>query len=560
MVLLLELAICTACLFCFGHAEELSLEGQSSQEEEPMQEEETSPEEEASPDEVSFVEMQNLPSLQRMSEEDTAQYVTPLQVMQKIQFLELTEDDFLYPQKKLAELDEGFAPIADRTWEEEVFSGTDSEELNAFLQQHPGKRIVVASEEIAVGSSIVVPDATWLCGQDTKLTGGGAFAAFRLDAPQHVGISGFCIDGGFDYGVYVMDGMDVTVSDCRFINLSRKPVVFVGECSDIAVLNNRAEGNENGGFYFNGDIERVLVEGNHIVDNRGTSNWMAGIVLTAIDVFSDRDIYAPFGKVLHFPREQQLVTMLKAPHDVVLRDNYVADNNSSGIYCDGPYRVYIVDNRIVGNDKEGMCLDYGTIGAYVAENDILGNGNRARQSDDDLRMDFVIEHGRMDDGSAKAKLPGISIDNAAYNIVYDNRISQNYGSGVKMVRTGIRNIVSTNLIIENNAGENDICHFFGVEIGNAMADIEAINLDFTAGFENIICRNIITGKHYAGIFIDTECFINDFFDNIIMDAENWSIECLSDRFNSCVGNLSTVVSRGIPLSSAVAVPVAGWVE
>lgn len=510
--------------------------------------------------EASFLEMQNLPSLQRMDAAEADQLVKPLQVMRKITSLGLKEDSFIYPQTSLDDLDRSFTPIADKKWSEETFTGTTGEELNAFLQQHPGKKIMVASNAIEIKESIVIPNKTWLCATQTHLTGGGAFAAFMVEKASIVGITGFVMDGGFDYGVYVQDSSDITVSDCRFLNLSRKPLVVVGDCSDIYVLRNRAEGNANGGLYFNGSIQKALIEDNDIIDNKGTSNWMAGIVLTAIDVAADRDIYAPFDEALHFPKEQRLDTMLSAPHDIVIRGNHVEENNSSGIYCDGPYNVYVVENHIIGNDKEGMCLDYGTIGTFVTRNDIMKNGNRARQTDEDLKMDFVFDHGRMADGTAKSKLPGVSIDNAAYNIVYDNRISENYGSGVKMVRAGVRNIISTNVLIGNNVGENDLFHFFGVEIGNAAADIDATNIDFTPGYENIICRNLITGKHYTGIFIDTDTFINDFFDNTIMDATHWSIECISDKFNSCVNNFSLVQSRGIPLSNTIAVAVGGWVK
>ena len=510
-------------------------------------------------EEGTFIQAHSLPQMQRMSDEDVELYLKPLQVMQKFDLLGLTWADYLIPEQRLGELYDKFGDVGDRAWQEVSFDGTTAGALNEFMRQNAGKKIVVAADALEVGESIVVPDQTWLAGDRTRLTGGGDFAAFRLDRADGAAISGFIMDGGFEYGVYASDSKNVTVADCVFQNLARKPVVFVGDCEDISVLRNRAEGNGHGGLYFNGNIARALVEGNVIIDNGGTSNWMAGIVLTAIDVSEDNDIYAPFGPDLHFPAEQRLLTMLKAPHDVVLRDNRVIDNNSSGVYCDGPYRVYIIENRIVGNDKEGMCLDYGTIATYVAQNDIQYNGNRARQTDDDLKMDFVLDHGRMEDGSANAKLPGISIDNAASNIVYDNRISNNYGSGVKMVRTAIRNIICTNQVMGNDAGENDRFHFFGIEIGNAPGDVEASNLDFTPGYENMVCRNMITGKHYAGIFLDRDSYINDIFDNGIMDATFWSIESISEKFNSCVNNFSLVQSRGIALSNNLALPVGGMV-
>ena len=74
---------------------------------------------------------------------------------------------------------------------------------------------------------------------------------------------------------------------------------------------------------------------------------------------------------------------------------------------------------------------------------------RLRQSDEDLEADFVTTFGRLSDGSSPAKLPGISIDNSAYNTIVNNNVTQNYGSGVKMVRSAYRNIIMENSVSDN---------------------------------------------------------------------------------------------------------------
>ena len=69
---------------------------------------------------------------------------------------------------------------------------------------------------------------------------------------------------------------------------------------------------------------------------------------------------------------------------------------------------------------------------------------------------------------------------------------------------------------------------------------------------------MITGGHYAGIFLAEEVYMNDFFDNVILDATDWSMESLSQKHNSTVNNLSQQPSRGISLSgtngSAIVLP------
>ena len=77
-------------------------------------------------------------------------------------------------------------------------------------------------------------------------------------------------------------------------------------------------------------------------------------------------------------KDEHLYNLLDTPHDIVLYQNNVKHNNSSGIYSDGAYQIYIVENIIYQNDKEGMCLDYGTFGAYVSNNIVKENGGRLR--------------------------------------------------------------------------------------------------------------------------------------------------------------------------------------
>lgn len=73
--------------------------------------------------------------------------------------------------------------------------------------------------------------------------------------------------------------------------------------------------------------------------------------------------------------------------------------------------------------------------------------------------------GRMDDGSSKAKLPGVSLDNAAYCRVENNSIEGNWGDGVKFVRSVYACTVARNIIANNNRGVNDRFHYFGVLVG-----------------------------------------------------------------------------------------------
>lgn len=272
---------------------------------------------------------------------------------------------------------------------------------------------------------------------------------------------------------------------------------------------------------------------------------MAGIALTNIVPNNKYNIWETFNEARHFPSRENYYAQLDSPHEIIFRNNQVNYNNASGIYSDGAYMCYVVNNTVDQNDKEGICLDYATIGFYLKENVFRGNGRRARQTDEDLSMDFVLEAGKMDDGSAKSKLPGVSLDDTAYNILENNIVIGNYGGGIKMVRSAIRTLIMENIVKDNNMGQNDAFHFFGIELGSAAGDVNGANTAMSPmpDYENIICRNIITGSHYSGIFVGEECYVNDIFDNVIMEPQMFAVEAISNKFNSIVNNLSNAGIR-----------------
>lgn len=80
----------------------------------------------------------------------------------------------------------------------------------------------------------------------------------------------------------------------------------------------------------------------------------------------------------------------------------------------------------------------------------------------------------MADGSSPAKLPGISLDNTAYNTIYGNIVRDNYGSGIKAVRSAFSNTILCNQIIDNNRGASDTFHFFGIELSTDLNADEAV--------------------------------------------------------------------------------------
>lgn len=486
------------------------------------------------------------PSLERMEEKDQDKYVNSLQVIKKIEKTGLDTSSFLYPELNLQKLEQNIqvmgADSADGL-EKAVFTGTSSDELQEAVNANKGAIIDIRSDRIEVTGTVSLADHTYIKGNGAELACNGVGCVFTGEDVSGVSITGLHISGNADYGIYMTGSSNIRITDCTIEGMKQKPICILGNASGLWICENQLSSNHAGGIYLAGEVKNGLIGENKIADNEGTSNWMAGIVLTNAVPQDKKNLWETFDEEHHFPHKENLYAQISCPHDLLIRDNQVCGNQASGIYSDGAYSCYVVGNTVRQNDKEGICLDYGTIGFYLKENVFGENGQRSRQTDKDLEMDFVLGAGRMEDGSAKAKLPGVSMDNAAYNILENNIVTGNYGGGIKMVRTAVRNLISENIIRDNNMGQNDVYHFFGIEAGYAAADVESEDMDFAPDFENIICRNSITGNHYSGVFIGADCYVNDVFDNIIMEPGEFAVEAVSTKFNSIVNNISNAGVR-----------------
>ncbi|CDE35196.1 uncharacterized protein BN634_02051 [Eubacterium sp. CAG:38] len=486
----------------------------------------------------SIMTANKLPALSRMAAEDSKKYMGNLQVLQKIEKLGIDTASFETPELNWKNV---YNRVSDTMQKENTFSdkisftGSTASQLNTLIAQSTDAYITIESSTVRMDEPISMKSGIALDAAGVTFTGSTddrvAQAVIAEDctnfALYNLNLTADC----YEYGIYIIRSNTFTIENCTISNALYKGLVMMGENKNFTIRNNTVSYNGNGAVFLNGNISNGIIAGNDVVDNYGTRNLTAGIVMTSMEI---DDYYTAYNEF----KDEHLYNLLDTPHDIVLYQNNVKHNNSSGIYSDGAYQIYIVENIIYQNDKEGMCLDYGTFGAYVSNNIVKENGGRLRQSDEDLEADFVTAFGRLSDGSSPAKLPGISIDNSAYNTIVNNNVTQNYGSGVKMVRSAYRNIIMENSVSDNNKGKSDDFHFFGIEIGHESTPDEPVKgLDFTASYENIVCRNIVTGSNYAGVFLAVESYCNDVFDNTILGSEWYAIECHSNMFNSMPNNI-----------------------
>ena len=486
----------------------------------------------------SIMTANKLPALSRMAAEDSKKYMGNLQVLQKIEKLGIDTASIETPELNWKNV---YNRVSDTMQKENTFSdkisftGSTASQLNTLIAQSTDAYITIESSTVRMDEPISMKSGIALDAAGVTFTGSTddrvAQAVIAEDCTNFALYNLNLTAGCYEYGIYIIRSNTFTIENCTISNALYKGLVMMGENKNFTIRNNTVSYNGNGAVFLNGNISNGIIAGKDVVDNYGTRNLTAGIVMTSMEI---DDYYTAYNEF----KDEHLYNLLDTPHDIVLYQNNVKHNNSSGIYSDGAYQIYIVENIIYQNDKEGMCLDYGTFGAYVSNNIVKENGGRLRQSDEDLEADFVTTFGRLSDGSSPAKLPGISIDNSAYNTIVNNNVTQNYGSGVKMVRSAYRNIIMENSVSDNNKGKSDDFHFFGIEIGHESTPDEPVKgLDFTASYENIVCRNIVTGSNYAGVFLAVESYCNDVFDNTILGSEWYAIECHSNMFNSMPNNI-----------------------
>ena len=409
-------------------------------------------------------------------------------------------------------------------------------EINGFLKGVLGSAYIKFTKAVIELDEPIMPESNQVLDfENVKINNVIPEADFTavvlIDAKSNVVISALTVEDAPKYGIYVIDSKDIDVVNSSVREADIKGLAVMGDNDNLLIENVKIEGNGDGGAYFGGDLKNGVIENSSFSNNRGSHNHSAGLVLSSLEILDKKTVYNPW-------KDELLVEKTKAPNHIVFKGNNICGNNSSGLYSEAGYCNYYIENNISDNDKEGMCLDYASFGNYLTLNSFKNDGWRGRQTDQDLKDDFIYEHGRLEDGSSPCKVPGLSLDNAAYNTIDNNEFSGNYGSGFKTVRSAFRNTISNNRILNNNKGQNAEYHFYGVELGFAAQPDEPVKgLDFFPSNENKVLNNYIDGSHYAGIFLAVGCKNNTITGNTILNSLNMAIEDISRAKNTIENNI-----------------------
>jgi len=477
-----------------------------------------------------------LPPLPDGGRDPAAQIARGTQVFQRAQLLRVdsdTPDAAWAASADVASRDRRIlTTLAHQPLRNLSFNGTQLSQLNALIATAGPAHVTVLSRTLYADTPLTIT------GQNVIVDFSGATVQagpnpppwlVRLVHARNVALLGAKISGGTN-GFLIDSGSNVALEGNEICGMTENGIVVTGLSTGLDIRANHLHDLDRAGIMLDGPVSTTLLQDNEIDHLLGHSNWNAGILLTSRggDIAADPDTF--FLPDRYWVVPQPLVRRLQNPERNVIMGNTIRDGLSSGIYDDGAVANIFLDNRIQGNSKEGICFDNGATANVFAGNLVAGNGRRWGQPDADLALDAVLGAGRGADGTSVAKLPGISMDNALYNEIYANDVVHNFGGGVKMVRTGLFNIVAENAIIDNNLGQNSRFHFFGVELGAAAADQPAVDLDFVGSSGNIIFGNTIQGKHYSGIFFSPGSVQNDVIGDRIVGVEAFKLEAPAQAF------------------------------
>jgi len=460
-------------------------------------------------------------------------------VLQRVQQLSIPftqiEDPTTYTEKLRTDIQAALPiPI---TSQPTVFAGNKISELNQWLQSQPAPRhVTLQATQLQLDESLQLPTNTTLEGRNAILIAETSLTpAAVIISGNNIVVNGLTVKTT-GLGMRLVDAQNVILRNLNFTNMERG--ISIGNNSKFIELDRIMITDSKAGMSIQQDVSHVWLHHSVIRNSLRSDNGGAGLLVSDA---KHREILEE-STIQDSALVEEIYPMAPAPHALLIENNEFSHNVAQGIYFDGVYGSVLRANQISDNDKEGICLDFGSANNILMENSFISNGRRVRQSDQDLTNDSVMNFGRLADGSAVSKLPGIALDNAAQNLILWNTIRDNSGDGIKIVRTGIRNLFLFNTITSNNQGNNSRFHFFGILLGSASSDSFGLNVDhyfsydFLPSLENIIAGNTIYGEHWSGVLLDTDAMFNDIYDNSVHHFLNRPFESASNYPNSTLGN------------------------
>lgn len=298
------------------------------------------------------------------------------------------------------------------------------------------------------------------------------------------------------YGIIIADSSFFQIENCSFVN-------------GLAA-----------GIYCLGETSYGMISGNRFSGASGFLNCDAGLHINHCTPNLD------FGMIPDQSHEDAKITeKIKKPKFIFVEGNSFSYNRAQGIYCEGALFCSFKHNVIHSNNKEGVCFDWGCAFNLFTNNSLAFNGQRSSLSQQEIKVDAIEQYPLLLDGSSSCKLPALSIDNGSFNIIASNSMFRNFGGGLKMVRSGISNVIAFNTFSDNCIGINEHFRaFHGLTLLAMGSETEfnpdCANLDFLPSKGNIISGNTFAGSHsYQAFYAVPSCSSNQFLDdNLCLDG------------------------------------------
>ncbi|RMF35373.1 MAG: right-handed parallel beta-helix repeat-containing protein [Alphaproteobacteria bacterium] len=292
--------------------------------------------------------------------------------------------------------------------------------------------------------------------------------------------------------------------------------VILWNCTGFELADTVHVGSLASGIYCLGETSHGLIRNNTCLDGRGYFNWDAAI---HINHCSPELTLEDIPERSH--EDKRIVEKTLKPSFLFVENNHASKNRAQGIYCEGVVTCSFSHNVLADNNKEGICFDWGSTCNFFVENTLTGNGIRGNLTEAEIDADFIRHHPMLEDGSSSCKLPGLSIDNGAVNIIAGNRILRNHGGGVKMVRTGLANLIACNAIMDNALGRNEAfpkfngIAFWSLGAGPTEFDPATAKLDFYPSVHNLCTGNVFrVDPRDQPVFCDPLSEDNTSIDNV----------------------------------------------
>jgi parallel beta-helix repeat protein len=354
--------------------------------------------------------------------------------------------------------------------------------------------------------------------------------------------SNFFITGlSYSHGrnmVFIINSKYFSIKGCRYINSDGSGIILSNSSqfniSECYFYNNLASAILLIGAIHTGAIQDCIVSGSH-----GFFNHDA-----AIHCCSTSQIMSSEDHPQHYHEPVSIIDKPQRSRNIIIRNCTLTKCRAQGIYLEGATNCLITENNILENNKEGICFDWGSSYNILTQNTISLNGDRSNLSDHEIGVDYILEYPLLADGSSSMKLPGVSLDNGCLNDISKNKITNNYGGGLKMIRSSILNHIVDNYMIYNALGSNKyIPYYHGVsamglgEINNEFDLEKASLLDFLPSNYNYISHNTIL-ERWRPFYLDKSSNKNHIAENILPKGQHrhsfikttfYRIKCLLSR-------------------------------